>query len=404
VADAHYSFAIIGVGPAGSTCANALLLGGAKSVVLIDKARFPRDKACGDGIGPGAISILNELDLGEVLSAHRRVTLMSIHGPYGGSLLLETASLHRQSPLGYVIPRLTFDHAILSAALRRGGADMTGWGLENAVFDDQSWRLMLSNAETGETRAVSADVLIGADGATSKVRRILGQRLNRDANSSVAVRVYARTDPAFPAQQQLDVVEEVPRPGFGWFFATGAGAVNVGVGLELSAYKSQKHHLNSFLSAYRNRLGAPFVYDEQSCRTSILPFATEMPRLAFPALRAALIGDSASMINPLTGEGIFYGMYAGLQLGKRLAAAEGRASDVALAQYERDFRRKFSRHFRGNWYMRKLLEKPILMERMIAACQKDRDLCCDYVEYWMGNESGASPKPFYRLALGAALA
>jgi hypothetical protein len=77
---------------------------------------------------------------------------------------------------------------------------------------------------------------------------------------------------------------------------------------------------------------------------------------------------------------------------------------VALAQYERDFRRKFSRHFRGNWYMRKLLEKPFLMERMIAACQKDRDLCCDYVEYWMGNESGASPKPFYRLALGAAFA
>jgi hypothetical protein len=54
--------------------------------------------------------------------------------------------------------------------------------------------------------------------------------------------------------------------------------------------------------------------------------------------------------------------------------------------------------------MRKLLEKPFLMERMIAACQKDRDLCCDYVEYWMGNESGASPKPFYRLALGAAFA
>jgi flavin-dependent dehydrogenase len=134
--------------------------------------------------------------------------------------------------------------------------------------------------------------------------------------------------------------------------------------------------------------------------------ATDMPRLAFPAKPAALIGDAASMINPLTGEGIFYGMEAGMQLGKKLADAQKRSSDfaTALAQYERQFRRTFTWHFRGNWFLRKLLERPRVMERIIRSGAKNRDLCCDYVEYVMGNDSNLSAKPLFRIVLGAVLA
>ena len=125
MANAHYSFAIIGAGPAGATCANALLRDGATSLVLIDKARFPRDKVCGDGIGPGIIAILDDLGLQDVLSAYPRVAQMSMTSPLGGRMALDTTLFRRRSPLGYVIPRLTFDHALLTAALRRGSADMT---------------------------------------------------------------------------------------------------------------------------------------------------------------------------------------------------------------------------------------------------------------------------------------
>jgi flavin-dependent dehydrogenase len=107
------------------------------------------------------------------------------------------------------------------------------------------------------------------------------------------------------------------------------------------------------------------------------------------------------MINPLTGEGIFYGMEAGRQLGSALAAAAHGSGDFprALAGYERQFRRTFTAHFRGNWYLRKALERPPLLERMLNACAKNSDLCCDYIEYLMGNEHGVGTKPLYRLAL-----
>jgi geranylgeranyl reductase family protein len=405
VENAHYPFAIVGAGPAGTTCANALLLSGAASVALIDRARFPRDKPCGDGIGPGVIAILDALDLQHVLSEHVRVGQMAMTSPLGGRMSLDASQVHRRSPLGFVIPRVIFDHALMAAALGRGATDLTGWSLETAAREDGRWHLTLANSNTGETRAITADVLIGADGATSRVRRILGQRFNRDQNTSIAIRIMAQAEPPLPGYQQLDVVKGIPTPGYGWLFSTGHGVLNIGVGMDIPAYKSQKRHLKQILETYRDYLGDRFVYDEKTCKSQILPLASEMPLLAYPDVGAALIGDAASMINPLTGEGIFYGMEAGLQLGKKLAGAQNsRDFAGALVAYERAFLRTFKPHFRGNFYLRKLLERPRLMEYMVRACSRSTDLSCDYIEYMMGNESGVGTKPLYRLALDTVFA
>lgn len=145
------------------------------------------------------------------------------------------------------------------------------------------------------------------------------------------------------------MVEGLPIPGYGWIFCTGSGIVNVGFGCDIPTYKAQKRHLKRILDTYKDFLPDPLVYDDETCHSQILPLASEMPPLAYPAANAALIGDAASMINPLTGEGIFYGMEAGLQLGRQLSAAEKTEDDLAraLVRYERQFRRTFTAHFRG---------------------------------------------------------
>ena len=404
--NAHYSFAIVGAGPAGTTCANALLRGGASSVALIDRARFPRDKICGDGIGPGVIAILEALELGDILKGHARVGQMAMTSPLGGRMTLNAAEITRASPLGYVISRTILDHALLTAALDRGSTDMTGWSLETATRSGNRWALTLAETGTGETQTITADVLIGADGATSRVRRLLGQRLNHDKHTAIAVRIMATARSPLPARQELNFVEGVPVPGYGWIFCTGSETVNVGIGCDVPAFKAEKKHLKQILEIYKAFLPDPLSYDETTCHSSLLPLASEMPQLAFPAQSAALIGDAASMINPATGEGIFYGMEAGLQLGRRLAGTKNGAGDIqtALTAYERQFRRTFSGHFRGNLILRNTIQRPQLMERMVRACAKDSDLCCDYIEYMMGNESGVGSKPLYRLALSTLVA
>ncbi len=401
MATTHYDFAIIGAGPAGAACANSLLLEGASSVLLVDRARFPRDKICGDGIGPGVIAILDALELGHILKGRRRVTQMVMTSPLGGRMTLNDNEIKNQSPLGYVIRRTEFDHALAAGAIQRGCADMAGWNLESAVRTDGHWHLDLTNSESREPCAVTADVLIGADGATSRVRRLLGQPFNQEKHVSVSMRVLASTEPAFPARQELNVEEELPIPGYAWNFATGSGIVNVGFVCDTPTYKAHGRHLREILKTYKGLLSHTFDYDDTTRHSQILPLASQMPPLAHPKVSAALIGDAASMINPLTGEGIFYGMEAGLKLGRGLARAPRTRDGLAraLVQYERDFRRTFTGHFRGNYYLRKLIEKPIFFDRMLKAGAKDSDLSCDCIEYMMGNESGLGKKPLYRLAL-----
>lgn len=401
MASGHYDFAIVGAGPAGSACANALLLEGATSVVLIDRAHFPRDKICGDGIGPGVIAILEALDLRRVLDGHRRVTQMVMTSPLGGRMALNDNEITGRSPLGYVIRRTEFDYALMRAAVERGCADRTGWSLEGAAYADGGWRLDLAESETGEPCTLTADVLIGADGATSRVRRLLGQPFNHEKHVSVSMRILAQQEEPYSARQELNVAEELPIPGYAWNFATGDGTVNVGFVCDTPTYKADGRHLREILETYKGLLPDTLAYDETSRHSQILPLASQMPPLAYPKVQAALIGDAASMINPLTGEGIFYGMEAGLLLGRGLARAantvEGRAA--ALMQYERAFRRTFTGHFRGNYYLRKLIEKPALFDRMLRAGARDKGLCCDCIEYMMGNESGVGKKPLYQLAL-----
>ena len=393
--------AIVGAGPAGATCANALMKAGGDGVALIDKATFPRDKACGDGLGPGVIPILEELGLDDILKAHKRVTHMSMSSPFGNEMELDTSLYDRRSPLGYVITRREFDHALAAAALSRGAMDLTGWDLEAAEFRDDAWHLKLKHTGTDERRDVRADVLIGADGATSKVRRILGEPFNVDRHTSIAVRIYAKSDNHIAPHQQLDVVDRLPTPGYGWLFSDGDGLLNIGVGTEVETYKSQSRHLKEMLGIYRAHLGPSFEFDEPSNNASVLPMASQLPRLSFPEKRAALIGDAASMINPLTGEGIFYGMFAGMELGKNLANPKRHPDNVpgVLADYETDFRKTFVPHFRGNYLLRKMLERPRLLDMMVKACARNHNLSYDYIEYFMGNEGSLSRKPLYNIAL-----
>jgi flavin-dependent dehydrogenase len=259
----------------------------------------------------------------------------------------------------------------------------------------------LAESNSGELCSVTADVLIGADGATSRVRRLLGQPFNHEKHVSVSMRILARAEPTFPARQELNVEEELPIPGYAWNFATGSGTVNVGFVCDTPTYKAHGRHLRDILETYKGLLPNTFAYDDTTRHSQILPLASQMPPLAYPEVSAALIGDAASMINPLTGEGIFYGMEAGLQLGRGLARAERTRDTVAqaLLTYERDFRRQFTSHFRGNYYLRKLIEKPALFDRMLRAGARNTDLCCDCIEYMMGNESGVGKKPLYQLAL-----
>jgi menaquinone-9 beta-reductase len=390
VPETHFAIAVVGAGPAGATAANALCLSGARDVALIDRARFPRDKACGDAITGGALDVMREIGLDHLLARHPPIKRIVMTAPSGAQAIIDQIGAEKPLPQAYVIPRKVFDAYLTVAALDRGAVDLTGHQLEGVSRQDERWTLELSwgEASARRRRRVTADFLIGADGAASRVRRSLGLALNSDAHTSVGIRAYATTTADRKPLIQLDMIDGVVLPGFAWQFFLGPRALNVGIGAPLLSYKAQSRHLQDLLAFYRTHLGEDFIVDQASVQSAPLPLGSQLPRFALPERGAALLGDAASMVNPLTGEGISYGMVAGLMLGRTLADAMNRGHRLGMAaiRYEQEFKARFGAHFRNNRLMMSIVRHRPLIERAIGSYRRDPALHRDALDFALGGE------------------
>src|SRR5258707_5651774 len=109
----QFDVVVIGAGPAGPAAALAARRAGA-SVLLLDKAAFPRDKPCGDGIAPHALDVVRELGVTGLEDGFAPVPSLRLVGPGGGAVA------RRHARPTYTIPRLVFDNRLVQAAIAAG--------------------------------------------------------------------------------------------------------------------------------------------------------------------------------------------------------------------------------------------------------------------------------------------
>lgn len=342
----NFDLIVVGAGPAGSAAALAALRERPTARVLIlDRAPLGRDKTCGDGIGPDAVTELTQLGLTEQLRPQERVSRFRLVAPSGVEIL-------GVAPLpGYVVPRREFDLRLMSAAIAAG-----------AIFQQHAVHEIHQNErDVAVDGRWSAPVLIGADGANSTVRRAAGEPRNRGRHLAVAVRGYVA------AADGLDELyirwDPVPGDGLGyaWAFPTARGMANVGYGT--AAEGVSKAHLVKRAS----ELLPAFAIESTRMTGHLLPLSTRMPRLAVG--RILLVGDAASQINPLTGEGIFYALASGA-----LAGRVGIADSDAGNAYPRALRKRFGRQHRQLRALYPLIDRPRAIEATVRACARDERL------------------------------
>jgi len=385
----YFRAVVVGGGPSGSAFARSACMNGFTDIAIVDGQKFPRDKACGDGIGPGTVQVLRRLGVDTVLENYTQINYLSVSSPSNIRAQGPLPMVDGAKPEGYTIPRYVFDNHLFKEATAAGAKDYSGFRLEEASFVDGEWTLNLKSSDMGH-KIIRTGLLIGADGARSKVRRALGVPQNSDRHTGTAVRMYVESPNGNFKALQIDFTKTL-LPAYGWVFPISPTKANIGVGIDLQNFKRRGQKLKSLLENYQDGLPSDMRYDESTYNAFILPYGSELPMLAHPTKNAALIGDAGSMINPLTGEGIFYGMYAGEILGREVASyfkSNEKSSDLTrvLKSYESAFRRKFQSHFNINWEMKEKVESAHWCDIVIRACTRDEKVLSDLIDIMMGDK------------------
>lgn len=352
--DVDCDVAIIGAGPAGSATAAFLLMADPTvHVTLADKAEFPRDKACGDALGPLAIRELKELGIQEAASLEP-IRQAQVSGPDGMSFVAHMPRSQYSLSHGAVMRRYDLDNAIREKAVGQGAQFLPQARLTQ-MSDSASDATATLETPNGPLR-IRAKVLIGADGAKSRVRRFSNIPSEPPVRTGIAIRAYADLPDCFPSDRILLSFDDRLRPGYGWVFPLGDGTANIGVGTVISDLRDQSTDLTDALLRFaHSALPTADIGPISKERTWILPHGGRMPRLT--GRRTALIGDAASMINPLSGEGIAYGLRAARHLSDALCLAMSGKKDmtVALKLYSMTVRKEIERHFKDNYRAHRLL-------------------------------------------------
>jgi geranylgeranyl reductase family protein len=352
-----FDVAIIGAGPAGAAAALAARRDGA-GVVLLDRAEFPRDKACGDGIAPHALDVLRALGVDGVECGYAPVPALRLAGPGGGEVARPVARP------AYTIPRTVFDARLVDAAVAAGATLVT-----HTVRDIE----LRPGAVVLDGR-FAARTLIGADGAYSLVRRKLGQPANPDGHLAIAIRGYA---PATgPIEQRIVTSSAAQWPAYAWSFPIGDGRANIGYGEVLRGRPVSRAHL---LDRLAELLPTVDTRSAGSLRAHHLPLSTHRP---IPGRgRVLLAGDALSLINPFTGEGIFYALLSGALAG----TAAARAGRGAAHRYAEALRRRLGRHLQHSRVAARLGEQTWVVDAAVRAARADQRVFDAILEVGLGD-------------------
>lgn len=352
----HHDIAIVGAGPAGSAAAYFLAQAGF-DVALIDKAAFPRDKTCGDGVSPRAQRVLDAMGILQTLAARSpKVKRLDFYTPDGRLCITDIPRLNGFSNHILVIPRLTLDDAIRCRAVEAGAA-FYRFEATDAVFDGKR----VAGAR-GADHLVTAKLTIIATGAATG---LLGRAgfLKRKPTLMVAARQYFENLP--PVADRLEFYfDHVPLPGYGWLFPTSATTANVGAGYFRTGHTSPRSMFERF------RLEHPRLQQLLEGANPVGPVKSYPLRVDFPDSTmmvdsALAIGEAVGLVNPFTGEGIDYALESGHIAAESIIAAHDFTLD-GLRQYPRRLNARFRHYFVIITRLRDLYYNTFMLNRLFG--------------------------------------
>ena len=350
--------AIVGGGPAGSATASFLARAGV-DVVVLDRARFPRDKPCSEYLSPQASRILDSLDVLDRIEASGAAHLagMRVRAPNGVAFhgrFAEVAGYRGYRDRGLALRRTVLDGLLLDRARELGATVREGVRVASLVRDAAGRVVGVETLdERGARQTLFTTLVVGADGLRSIVARRLDLATTKLAPRRLAfVSHYADVDGMGDSGEM-----HVERDGYVGLADVGGGLTNVAVVVPRDRARAAAGDPAGFAESWIRRRAHLAPRFARARRMSPMlatgPFASAARRAWAPG--AALVGDAADFFDPFTGEGIYAALRGAEMLAPHILAALGatasRDADAALRAYDRER----CHEFRGKWAVERII-------------------------------------------------
>ena len=366
----HWDAVVVGGGPAGSATALLLARAGAR-VLLTERARFPRDKACAEYLSPATTAILERLGRDVVAAIDQatpppsRLSGMKLIGPHG------TSAIGRFRRWSYALPRTTFDTILRDAAARAGAVIKEGAAVEDLIYDGGAvGGVVARETGNGKRETIHARVVIGADGLRSVVARRLGLRRS-SAPHRIAFSVHLEGVAGMSDLGEM----HIGRPGYVGLGPIGGDLATLALVLPVAVARRRARVLAAHLLPEMERFpGLAGRFANARIVRPVLttgPFAQWSRRAVAPGGGALLVGDAADFFDPFTGQGI-YAALRGAELAAEsvLRALPSGGSRPLGASALAGYRAARRRAFAGKWLLERLIGLgvgwPWLAQRVVS--------------------------------------
>jgi menaquinone-9 beta-reductase len=382
--DEDVDVVVVGAGPGGSATAYWAARAGL-SVLVLEKAEFPRDKICGDGLTPRAVAELVRMGMPiRESDGWIRNRGLRVHG--GGHVIeLPWPELAAYPSYGMARTRLVLDHQLVQHARAAGATVLERTVVTGPVRDERSGRVIGVTARSVDAdrsapeQVYRARVVVAADGVSSRLATAVGRSPRSDRPLGVAVRTYFRSprhdDPWM--ESRLDLWDGPPgrsnlMPGYGWIFALGDGTVNVGLGSVSSTNAATKVDYKDLFGRWMANVPEEWEFTQENqvgkLRGAALPMGFNRGPLYDDGL--VLVGDAGGMVSPFNGEGIAYALQAGRVAADTIAQGLARPSGVARERVLRTYQARMKDDLGGYYTLGRGFVKLIENPRIMYACTR----------------------------------